>query len=104
MMEKQFYYEFDENEYYGLVVVTVDDENDLYTKPYRKAAEIYVQTIGGESVDELLEEALPNLRSLEYALGKFIKAPNNEDCTAKDLIKEFEETKNGVLLVDGSLI
>jgi hypothetical protein len=103
-MEKQFYYEFNENEYYGLVAVTVD-ENDLKTKPYRKAAEIYIQTIGGgESVDELLEEALPNERPLEYALAKFIKAPNNDDYVVKDLIKEFEETKNGVLLVDGSLL
>jgi hypothetical protein len=102
-MEKQFYYEFNENEYYGLVAVTVD-ENDLKTKPYRKAAEIYVKNIGGESVEELLEEALPSETTVEYALTAYIRGNGNDDYTVKELIKEFEETKNGVLLVDGSLI
>jgi hypothetical protein len=103
MMEKQFYYEFNENEYYGLIAVSVD-EHDLKTTPYKKAAEIYVKNIGGESVEELLEEALPNLRTLEYALATFLRAPNVGEYTAEELIKEFENTKNGVLLVDSALM
>lgn len=100
---KQFYYEFDENEYYALIAVAVD-ENDLITKPYKKATEIYVEEVAGESVEQVLEEAVPNDRTKEYAFMKFMYAPNLPEKTVKELINDFESTQNGVLLVDGSLI
>lgn len=99
----QFYYEFDENEYYALIAVNVD-ENDLYTKPYKKATEIYVETVGGESVEQVLDEAHPNERTKEYAFKKFMYAPDLDNKSVTGAIKEFEEMKNGVLLIDGSLI
>ncbi|PAD70865.1 hypothetical protein CHH83_01305 [Bacillus sp. 7586-K] len=99
----QHYFEFSENEYYGLVAVYVD-KNDLKTKPYKKATEIYVRNIGGESVEVVLEEASPIHVTKEYAFMKFMYAPNTLEVSTGDLIKEFENTKDGVLLVDGSLI
>ncbi|NHC19569.1 hypothetical protein G6554_14955 [Bacillus sp. MM2020_4] len=100
---KQFYYEFNENEYYGLIAVSVE-EDDLKTNPYKKATEFYVEYIGGETVEEVLDEAHPNLRTKEYAFMKFMYAPNHLDDNVKILIEQFEETTNGVLLIDGSLI
>lgn len=100
---KQFYYEFDENEYYGLVAVSVE-ENDFKTTPYKKATKMYVEVIAGGSVNEVLDEAEPNERTKEYAFMKFMNAPNTMDETVRDLIQEFEDTTDGVLLVDGSLI
>lgn len=97
------YYEFSENEYYALVAVTTD-ENDLQAKPHKQAAEIYVQVIAGESVQEVLEEAEPNQRTKEYAFMKFVCGHHEEGYTVKQVIKDFEETKHGVLLVDGSLL
>ena len=100
---KQFYYEFNENEYYGLVAVNVE-ENDLKTVPYKKATKMYVEVIAGDSVDEILDEAEPNLRTKEYAFMKFMNAPNTLNQTVRDLIQEFESTTDGVLLIDGSLL
>ena len=100
---KHFYYEFDENEYYGLVAVSVE-ENDLYTTPYKKATDIYVKAIGGISVKDVLEEATPNDRTKEYSFMKFMYAPNHQQDSINKLIQQFEETTDGVLLVDGSLI
>lgn len=102
-MLNQFYYEFNENEYYGLVAVNVD-KSELKTKPHVKATELYLEGIGGESVEEILDDAIPNQRTKEYAFMKFAYAPNTPNQTVEELIKEFESIENGVLLVDGSLI
>jgi hypothetical protein len=102
-MMKQFYYEFNENEYYGLVAVSVQD-NDLKTVPYKKATEVYVKTIAGDNVEEILDEAEPNERTKEYTFMKFMKAPNHQNESVESLIRQFEETKDGALLIDSSLI
>lgn len=102
-MLNQFYYEFSDNEYYGLVAVSTD-EYDLKTQPYIKATEIYLKGIGGDSVNQILDEGTPYQRTKEYAFMKFAYAPNTLNHTAEELIKEFENIKDGVLLVDGSLI
>lgn len=99
----QHYYEFDRHEYYALVVVTVEDTN-LYTRPYKKATELYVEVVAGESVDEVLEESEPSLRTKEYAFMKFMHAHDDEARTVKELLAEFDEAKNDVLLVDSSLL
>lgn len=99
----QHYFEFDEHGYYALVVVTVESD-DLYTKPYKKAAELYVEVVAGESVDEILDEAQPNLRTKEYAFMKFMRAHDNEDMSVKELLTQFDGSRNEVLLVDSSLL
>jgi hypothetical protein len=100
---KQFYYEFNENEYYTLIAVSID-ENDLYTRAFKKAIEIYIENVSGSNIDEVLEEGSPNERTKEYAFMKFMYAPNNQKSTVKELIQEFESVENGVLLIDGALI
>jgi hypothetical protein len=102
-MKMIHYYEFSENEYYALVAVTTD-ENDLHAKPHKQAAEIYVAYVSGESVEEVLEEAEPNLRTKEYAFMKFIYGTTEGIYTVKEAIKDFEETKHGILLIDSSLV
>lgn len=100
---KQFYYDFDENEYYALIAVTIES-HDLKTTPYEKATEIYANIVAGGTVEQVLEEGSPTLRTKEYAFMKFLKAPDFKNETVGKVIKEFEEMKNGVLLIDSSLI
>lgn len=100
---KTFYYEFDEHEYYGLVAVSVE-ANDFEMASYKKAIQHYVDVIGGDSVEAVEEEAMPNLRTKEYAFMRFMYAPNTLDLPVHKMIEEFEETTDGVLLIDGSLL
>lgn len=102
-MEITHYFEFNEHEYYALIAVTTDT-NDLKAKPHKQAAEIYVEIVAGESVAEILDEATPNLRTQEYAFMKFVYGTHEQGYTVDQVIKEFKETKHGILLIDGSLI
>ncbi|AKF30940.1 MULTISPECIES: hypothetical protein [Bacillus amyloliquefaciens group] len=97
------YYEFRENEYYALVVVNVED-NDLYTKPHVKAAELYFECVGGESVMEILEEAQPILITEELAFLRVAQDTSVHDTSVGELLKEFQEATDVVLLIDGSLL
>ncbi|MCY8513716.1 hypothetical protein [Bacillus atrophaeus] len=97
------YYEFRENEYYALVVVNVED-NDLYTKPHVRAAELYLEYIGGENVAGILEEAEPILITEELAFLRLAQDKGVYDMGVGELLDEFREATNGVLLVDGSLL
>ncbi|MED4787533.1 hypothetical protein P9429_11625 [Bacillus atrophaeus] len=97
------YYEFKENEYYALVVVSVED-NDLYTKPHVKAAELYFECVGGEIVAGILEEAEPILITEELAFLRLAQDKGVYDMDVGELLDEFREATNGVLLVDGSLL
>ena len=104
------YYEFDNHEYYGLVAVRTDLSKlgpiqKVITKSgeYR-AAEIYAEVISGESVDEVLKQGYPTQVPKSYALLKFLLAPDYANRTIVEVIKEFNQVENGVLLVDGDLI
>ncbi|TQR21818.1 hypothetical protein [Psychrobacillus vulpis] len=100
----KYYYEFNENEYYALVVVTVEGIEPGVKPPYKQATEIYVEIVGGESVESVLEEAHPNLRTKEYAFTKVMRDPTIAEQTLKEAIKEFDSIDNGVLLIDASLL
>lgn len=102
-MDKQFYYEFDEHEYYALIAVNVNSD-DLKTKPHKQAAKIYFEQVGGESADDILEEATPNERTKDQAAAKFFWASQYEKKTPEDLVNEFESIQNGVLLIDAALL
>ena len=102
-MANKYYYEFDRHEYYGLIVVSIEEFN-RNTAPYKKAASIYIRDIGGESVEEVLREGYPTQLTPEKAFKKFMYAPNHQDETVKTLIKQFEGMTDSVLLIDGSLI
>jgi len=97
----KFYFEFNEHEYYGLITVSVDD-NDFVTKPHKKAAEIYAEVIAGENAIQVLDEALPHERTEHYALATFVRGIHENNPTIRDLLKQFDETENDVLLIDSS--
>ncbi|MED1125430.1 hypothetical protein [Bacillus atrophaeus] len=97
------YYEFRENEYYALVVVSVE-ENDLFTKPHIKAAELYFGCVGDESVTGILEEAQPILITEELAFLRVAQDKGVYDTSVGELLMEFREATDVVLLVDGSLL
>ncbi|KXZ22425.1 hypothetical protein P4T89_12540 [Bacillus nakamurai] len=99
----KFYYEFRENEYYALVVVSVED-NDLYTKSHVKAAELYLECVGGESVAGILEEAHPILITEELAFLRVAQDKSAHDICVGDLLKQFQASTDVVLLIDGSLL
>lgn len=98
----KFYYEFSENEYYALVVVTAENEPGKIA-PYKKAAETYVEIVGGETVESVLEEATPHLRTEEYAFMKVMRDITIGKQSVEKIIKEFDALENGVLLIDSSL-
>lgn len=100
---KRFYYEFNKNEYYALIAVSIDG-NDSYTKAFKKAIEIYMKNVSGNSIEEVLQEGSPIETTMEYAFMKYMYAPNNQKRIVQSLIQEFESVENGVLLIDGSLI
>lgn len=102
-MDKHFYVEFSDNEYYALIAVTRED-NDLYFRPHIEATKLYVSVVDGESVEQVVEEAYPHIRTKEYAFEKFIRANGHDDLTIIDAIKQFDETDHGVLLIDRSLL
>lgn len=99
---KKYYFEFDKNEYYGLVTVSVD-ENDTSTIPHVKATEIYVTDIADITVEEALKEGAPVERTKEYAFTNYVEAPNQDEDHIPTLVKRFNEYENEAILVDGSL-
>jgi hypothetical protein len=104
------YFEFRDQEYYGLVAVKTDLSSlDILEKArakigVNKAFEVYVETIGGESVDKIKMEGYPTEISKSEALLKFLLAPDNLNESVQSLISQFEEVENNALLVDGSLV
>lgn len=63
----KMYFEFDKQDYYGLITVE-SDPNGFYIDD---TASVYVETVGGENVDEVLEE--DNQEPFTY-----LKPPRNE--------------------------
>lgn len=102
-MEQQFYYEFSDHDYYALIVVT-KEESDLYTQPYIEAAKVYVDVVSGDSVREVLDEAHPNLRTKEFAFEKFLRGDGHGEMSLKEVIKQFDESKNEALLIDSAFL
>lgn len=97
------YFEFPKQDYYGLVTVTVDKNEPIMNKGL-KATEVYLKTVGGESVEEILEEGLPQMVSKEYAFWKLANCNDGKDYSAKELLKEFEEMENTCVVIDGALV
>lgn len=99
-MNKQHYYEFNNHEYYGLVVA--DDEE--------KAYEVYVEGVGGSSVDQIKSEGKPDEITLSDALGKTLISDfkhNDRDAlklSIQEYYAEFVTYENTAILVDGSLV
>ena len=104
------YFEFREQEYYGLVAVKTDLKGlDRLQRAKakvgaNKAFELYVDIIAGETVDEIKEEGYPTEISKSEALLKFLLALDNADESVGDLISQFEAVANGALLIDSSLM
>lgn len=104
------YFEFSEHEYYGLVAVKTDFSSLSKLERAKakigpaKAFEVYFETIGGQSIQELKLEGYPREISKSEALLKFLLAPDNADESVQRLIKQFESCENNALLIDGCLL
>jgi hypothetical protein len=96
----KMFFEFDKQDYYGLV--TVESEIDGYY--IDDATEIYVETISGESVEEVLEEGHPRQVTKEYAFWKLCNCKDSGDYTVGELLKEFENMENTCVVIDGTLV
>ncbi|MCY8196566.1 hypothetical protein MOC90_05855 [Bacillus spizizenii] len=97
------YYEFRDNEYYALITVSID-EHDIYTKPHVKATELYLEHVGGESVNAVLEEADPILITEELAFLRVAQDKSVHGVCVGELLNEFQEATDAALLIDGSLL
>lgn len=103
------YYEFNKHEYYGLVAVRTDLTElegvklALAKVGEDKAIQTYLETIAGDTVDEIEAEGYPEQISKSEALLKFLLADDLKDRNVGELIKEFEKVENGALLIDSSL-
>jgi hypothetical protein len=93
------YVEFNKQDYYGLV--TVDAKEEFFID---EAAKIYIEKIAGELADDILNEGEPRVVTKEYAFWKFA---NCKDCAKNpvgDLLREFNDRDNDVIVIDGSLV
>lgn len=97
----KFYYEFDEQSYYALVTVTVE-ETDLYTRPYKKAIEIYQSAIKSDKVDDV-SDLMPEQVPMEIAFLKYTRSTSNLGLTVRKVHEQFIKTKDAILLLDISL-
>jgi hypothetical protein len=98
------YYEFRDNEYYALVVVTGDVRVDTKFNPHVEATKLYIGIVGDKTVEEVLDEAHPYSVLEEYAFMKVFRDKTIGDLKIKMVAKEFDNMLNGVLLVDGGLL
>jgi hypothetical protein len=96
----KMYFEFNKQDYYGLVTVETD-ENGFFIDD---ATEVYVNTVGGESIEEVLEEGQPRQVTKEYAFWKLANCKDSGGYTATELLKEFEELENTCVVIDGTLV
>lgn len=104
------YFEFNDHEYYGLVAVRADftklnrTQRAVVSTGQQKAIKTYLNTVGGESFEEIEREGYPTSISKSEALLKFLLATDTIDRSVRELVEEFEGIENGALLVDSSLI
>lgn len=96
----KMYFEFNEQDYYGLITVETDPDGYFVDD----AAQVYVDTVGGETIEEILEEGEPVQVSKEYAFWKLANCHGMENQTLESLLKEFEESENTAVVIDGSLV
>ena len=95
------YYEFNDFEYYGLVTVTEEYEGeDLLDKAFK----VYLETIAGESIEQLKEEGTPHEISLNSVLDRCYQTRDVKSITTKEFFHNFIYVDNTYLLVDGGLI
>lgn len=107
MKTKKLYFEFTKQDYYGLVVVEVEQkEKETFADYYgyvKKAAQIYVDMIAGESSEEVLHEGAPSEVYDHYAYWKFAQIPEHQDKLNKEVLADFHSRTNDIILIDGSL-
>ncbi|MFO1442936.1 hypothetical protein KDN24_06860 [Bacillus sp. Bva_UNVM-123] len=96
----KMYFEFEQHEYYGLITVESDPKG-FYIDD---AASVYVETVGGENVDEVLEEGHPRQVTKEYAFWKLANCNDSKEYSVEELLREFEKMENTCVVIDGTLV
>lgn len=100
------YFEYLEQEYYALITVNVTNEVRDY--PIEQATKLYVEKVGGETIQEVLAEGAPVERTKSEAFEVYMrKTAENEDdakMPLEVLINDFDDSQNEVLIIDGNLL
>ncbi len=94
------YYEFNKQDYYALIAVNPWPEEGLY--PVDQAFKKYVECVGGETVEEVKAEGLPDEVSRDYALVKYAKIGELQNEPNEETLRTFNE--GDLLIIDGSLV
>lgn len=100
------YFEYLEQEYYALI--TVNTTNEVRDYPIEQATKIYVEKVGGETIQEVLAEGMPEERTKAQAFERYIRMTAENEDEAKmpleTIINDFDASENEVLIVDGNLL
>ncbi|RKJ60670.1 hypothetical protein D7X33_27540 [Butyricicoccus sp. 1XD8-22] len=96
----KYYFEFNNYEYYGLVV----SEANTYGEALQKSYQIYQSVIAGESIQDVMNEGRPTHISEKDAFVKFIQASKHEDLTVFELVDDFYSSVDTAVLVDYALV
>jgi len=103
MAKMKKFFQFFNQEYYALISVVVD----VYASGEHamdKATDVYVESVAGDSVSEVLHEGLPREVSQFYAFWEFCNCEENRDTKAGELITEFTHSEDRCIVIDGALI
>ncbi|MFK4375246.1 hypothetical protein ABH948_000642 [Bacillus sp. RC218] len=88
------YFEFNKHEYWAMVVA----ENT------EKAIEVYVGAVAGETIEEVKEEGFPTEITKQQAMRQYIDVLHQTtSLKTEEIIKDFNEFEDSVVLIDSSL-
>ncbi|PEP21723.1 hypothetical protein CN566_28385 [Bacillus wiedmannii] len=89
------YFEFDKHGYWAMIAA-VDEE---------KAIEVYVDVVAGENTAEVEGEGFPTEVTKQQAMRQYIDVLHHTTpLKTEDIIKDFNEFENSVVLIDSSLV
>lgn len=88
------YFKFNKHEYWAMVVA----ENT------EKAIEVYVGAVAGETIEEVKEEGFPTEITKQQAMRQYIDVLHQTtSLKTEEIIKDFNEFEDSVVLIDSSL-
>lgn len=91
------YFEFNRHEYYALVVV--DSNHD----EIQEATKVYIEEVAGESIDEVLEEGMPDEVSKKHAFWVLANSEGAKSRLVGQVLELFKIDTNTCIVVDGNL-
>lgn len=91
-----FYFEFNKHEYWALIASNSAD----------KALQIYLEEVGHNTIEEIIEEGFPDIISKDRAFCMFLSAESSEEGITReieDVKKDFNRLTNTTILITKGL-